>query len=116
MVCMIKEILTVVTPLILLCACGTTSPEKPKYDVEETERKMMGLQQKFDLYDLDGNGLLTHEELTQGFIKAGIPDVTPEKVNKVIDFYDFNKDGMISLRETQSGQVSGAEELIKKFD
>lgn len=112
---MMKTIFLSLVPLVFLSACSNSS-SKPKYSVAETERKMMGLQQKFDLYDLNGDGYLTHDELTKGFIAAGIPDVTTEKVDKVIDFYDFNKDGKISLRETQAGQVTGAEELIKKFE
>lgn len=100
---------------MLLSACAS-SPSKPTFDPEETARKMVGLQQKFDLMDLDGDGYLTRSELTQGFIEAGVPDVTDEKISKVIEFYDFDKDGRISLRETQKGSEVGPEGLIKKLE
>lgn len=100
---------------VLVSACTSTS-SKPPFDPEETARKMVGLEQKFDLMDLDGDGYLTRSELTQGFIEAGVPDVTDEKISKVIEFYDLNKDGRISLRETQQGSATGPEALIKKFE
>lgn len=98
-------------PLALLAACSTSSPTDP----EVVGRKMIGLQQKFDLIDTDGDGYLTREELIAGFDDIGVVDQSPETVDAIIDFYDFNKDGKLTLRETQSGAVTGPEALIREY-
>lgn len=96
----------------LLTACGTTESTT---DPEVVGRKMIGLQQKFDLIDTNGDGYLTRSELVAGFDDIGVVDQSPETVDAIIDFYDFNKDGKLSLRETQSGAVTGPEELIRQY-
>ncbi|MGB6222739.1 EF-hand domain-containing protein [Haloferula sp.] len=98
-------------PLALLTACSTPSPTDP----EVVGRKMIGLQQKFDLIDTDGDGYLTREEIIAGFDDIGVVDQSPETVDAIIDFYDFNKDGKLTLREVQSGAVTGPEALIREY-
>ncbi len=76
-----------------LTACspsiGPVIPETP------VERKMIGLLQKFDRWDDDGNGQLDRNELTEGLAGSGhSPDA-------VMEFYDINRDGLISLKEAQ---------------
>ena len=97
---------------LLIASCSTTSSPN---DPEVVGRKMIGLQQKFDLIDTDGDGYLTREEIIAGFDAIGVVDQSPETVDAIIDFYDFNKDGKLSLRETQSGAVTGPEALIREY-
>jgi hypothetical protein len=96
---------------IAIVSCSSSSPTDP----EVVGRKMIGLQQKFDLIDTDGDGYLTRSEIIAGFDQIGVVDQSPETVDAIIDFYDFNKDGMLSLRETQSGAVTGPEALIREY-
>jgi hypothetical protein len=98
--------------LLIIASCSTApSPTDPKV----VGRKMIGLQEKFDLLDTDGDGYLTRAEIIAGFDQIGVVDQSPETVDAIIDFYDFNKDGKLTLRETQSGAVTGPEALIREY-
>lgn len=56
---------------------------------------MIGVLQKFDRWDDDGNGQLDRMELADGLAGSGhSPDA-------VMEFYDSNRDGLISLKEAQ---------------
>jgi Ca2+-binding EF-hand superfamily protein len=97
-------------PVLLLPACGSdNSPLTP----EETTRKMTGLEQKFDLYDLNGDGFLTRKELTEGLRTVTTLEITEKKIDTVFAYYDTDKDGRISLHEAQRGNASGPDELLK---
>lgn len=63
----------------------------------KVEKQMIGLLEKFDRYDLDGNGELDSKELLAAQQSTGHPP------SEIIDFYDTNKNGTISLREAQRG-------------
>jgi len=93
--------------LVALSACSPSiGPVVPK---TPTERKMIGLLQKFDRWDDDGNGYLDREELAEGLARTGhSPDA-------VMEFYDTNRDGKISLKEAQSAysRAPEADALIK---
>jgi len=105
-------------PICLLLAvsfAACTSPNDPR-NPKVVGRKMIGLQQKFDLIDTDGDGYLTKSEIIAGYDALGVVTQTPETADKIIKFYDFDKDGRISLREAQSGAVSGPDVLIKQFE
>jgi len=80
----------------MICAACSQGigPVDPK---TETERKMVGLLQKFDLWDDNGDGQLDEAELAMGL--AG----TDHKAANVIDFYDTSGNGKVSLREAQAG-------------
>jgi hypothetical protein len=98
---------------LLLYACSPSKiPTSP--DPAVVEERMIGLQTNFDELDRDGNGQLSRGELRQGMIKAGARDTSEAKVSKVMKFYDFNRNGTISLREAQSGAVNGADALIRE--
>ena len=76
-------------------------PETP------VERQMIGLLEKFDRWDHNGDGKLTASELTDAERLTGH---TPAKI---IEFYDRDKDGSISLREAQTGYARADEAEIK---
>jgi hypothetical protein len=87
-----KRIITLA--LVALSACSPSiGPVVPKTPVE---RKMIGPLQKFDRWDDDGNGQLDRQELAEGLAGSGhSPDA-------VMEFYDANRDGKISLKEAQN--------------
>jgi hypothetical protein len=76
---------------------GPVVPETP------VERKMIGLLQKFDRWDDDGDGELDHAELDAG-LKG-----TEHKPERVIAFYDTDGNGRVSLREAQAGYARSGE-------
>jgi hypothetical protein len=94
--------------LLALGSCasgpGPITPQTP------VERQMIGLLEKFDRWDEDGNGKLTAPELKDAQKRSGR---TPAKI---IGFYDTNGDQAISLREAQAGfsRVEEAEKNAKR--
>ena len=94
--------------IAMLCA-ACSQGLGPVVPQTQTERKMIGLLQKFDLWDDDGDGQLDASELEMG-LKG-----SEHKAANVIDFYDTNRNGKISLREAQSGycRAGEAEQRIK---
>lgn len=77
---------------------GPVTPEN------RTERQMLGLLEKFDRWDDDGDGELTVKEVDHGINRF---KGTSMKVNytgkQVIKFYDKNGNASVSLREAQAG-------------
>jgi len=102
-------------PFLLLAACVNDHETllTPKH--QDAARKMTGLEQKFDLFDLNGDGYLSRKEMTEGLHSIGTPGVTKEKIDKIFEFYDVGGDGRISLREAQRGNEAGPDELLKMF-
>lgn len=98
----------ILIPVLLCGACssglGPVVPESP------VERKMLGLLEKFDRWDDNGDGFLDDSELEMA-LKG-----TEHKPARVIDFYDTNGDRRISLREAQAGyhRANEAEVLIRE--
>lgn len=82
---------------------GPVVPKTPE------ERKMIGLLQKFDRWDDDGDGQLDGKELSVGLKERS----SKYTADGVIGFYDTNGNKKISLREAQAG-YSRADELSKK--
>jgi Ca2+-binding EF-hand superfamily protein len=91
------------------CSQGL-GPVEPR---TETERKMIGLLEKFDRWDYDGNGRLDLGELKEGLEQVPGNDHPPERV---LAFYDRNGDGMLSLAEAQAGyaRAAEAEEMVRQ--
>ncbi len=52
----------------------------------------------FKLFDLNGDGLISADELKQVFEKLG-DQVSPEALTAMVSFLDSDKDGLISLEE-----------------
>jgi Ca2+-binding EF-hand superfamily protein len=70
---------------------------------------MIGLLEKFDRWDYDGDGELDAKELAAGLKERG----SKYSADYVIGFYDTNGNKKISLREAQAG-YSRADQLSKK--
>jgi Ca2+-binding EF-hand superfamily protein len=100
--------------IILFASACAPTPPNPPLSKEETLRKMIRLQQNFPAYDTNGDDRISRQELKSAMIKNHGKNVTDWKVDQVMDFYDFNQDQKISLREAQSGAVTGPEALIQK--
>lgn len=82
-------------PWLAVVSCySAPGPVVPKTPVE---RQMIGLLEKFDRWDYDGDGQLTLAELSKAKALTGYE---PEQI---MDFYDTNHDRRISLREAQHG-------------
>jgi EF hand len=81
------------------CASGL-GPVTPKSRVE---RQMIGLLQKFDRWDDNGDGFLSRSELK---VASTISGHSPRKI---ISFYDRNGDRKISLSEAQAGYARSSE-------
>jgi hypothetical protein len=103
--------------LLSLIACvSCSSGPGPVVPETRTERQMLGLLEKFDRWDYDGNG-----ELSQKEVQAGINGLKgkPQQVNytsaSVMEFYDADKNGGISLREAQAG-YKRADEVGKTLE
>lgn len=75
---------------ILLFGLAACAPHPVK-------RQMVGLLEKFDRWDYNGDGHLTASELNEAERLSGLP------VDEIIAFYDTDEDGRISFREAQSG-------------
>ncbi len=80
--------------LPLLAACAGPGPIVPETKVE---KQMIGLLEKFDRYDMNGDGQLDSGELVAAQKSTGHPPA------EIIAFYDRDKSGTISLREAQRG-------------
>lgn len=101
--------------ILWLPACSPVT-EKPKLDPITVETKMLKLQEDFNVIDSNKNDSLSPAEVKQAMIRSGSTDSSEKRVQGIMHFYDFNRDGKINLREAQSGAVSGPEELIKEIE
>jgi hypothetical protein len=64
-------------------------------------RKMMGMLEKFDRFDYDGNGSLTRKEIDLGLKEAAFVQLEPAEVDAMMKHYDVNKDGKITRWEAE---------------
>lgn len=102
----------ILLPVLLCGACqqglGPVVPET------KVERQMIGLLEKFDRWDYDGDGYLDRKELQEGIdgLKGTQRQVSYE-TSEVIEFYDTNHDGKVSMPEAQTGYARSAEAEAK---
>lgn len=68
---------------------------KKELTAEETE----GIKEFFDLFDKNGDGNITAEELIEVLSAWGGTTTTIEEVNKFIEIYDEDKDGELNFQE-----------------
>lgn len=75
------------------------------------KRQMVGLLEKFDRWDYNGDGHLVASELKDAEHLSGLP------VAEIIRFYDTGKDGRISFQEAQSGisRLDEARETVERL-
>lgn len=93
----------------VLAMASCSSAPGPVVPETKVERQMIGLLEKFDRWDLNGDGQLDANEL-----KAA-QKVTGHSPQEILDFYDVDRSGGVSLREAQRGfkRADEAEEKIK---
>ena len=63
------------------------------------KRQMVGLLEKFDRWDYNGDGFLSLSELNDAERLSGVP------ATEIVSFYDTDKNGRISFKEAQSGMT-----------
>jgi len=93
-------------PLLFAFASCSNGPG-PITPHTRVERQMVGLLQKFDRWDDNGDGYLTAPEL------KGASKISKQPPAKIIDFYDTNHDKKISLKEAQDGYSRNDEAELK---
>jgi Ca2+-binding EF-hand superfamily protein len=81
----------------LFAACAHQDP----HSEAAHGRKMMGLLEKFDRFDYDGNGSLTRKEIDLGIKEAAVVQLEPAEVDAMMKHYDVNKDGNITRWEAE---------------
>lgn len=71
---------------------------------------MIGLLEKFDRWDENGDGQLVAKELKEA------QKISGHQPKEIIEFYDTNRNDGISLTEAQSGfsRAAEAEEKVKR--
>ncbi len=86
----------------LLAACATgTGSAIPKTN---SEKQMLGLMEKFDRWDYNGNGKLNTKEIDDGINSLkGTSRAVTYTAAEVVEFYDKSGDKSVSLREAQAG-------------
>jgi hypothetical protein len=83
--------------LSLFVVASCTSQMSPVIPQTKIERQMVGLLQKFDRWDENGDGQLTVVELKESARISGHSEAA------ILEFYDTNQNGGISLKEAQAG-------------
>ena len=88
--------------MVALASCS--SGPGPVTPATATERQMLGLLEKFDRWDDDGDGELTAREIDQGISRfKGTPMKVDYTGKEVVEFYDTDGSGGVSLQEAQAG-------------
>lgn len=89
---------------LFLVVCSCASGPGP------VKRQMVGLTEKFDRWDYNGDGQLGTSELVEAERLSGYTAA------EIIRFYDTGGDGLISLRETQDGmsRLGEAQEIAEE--
>jgi hypothetical protein len=93
-----------ITALAAMPFISCTSGTNPSIPETSSEKQMLGLMEKFDRWDHDGNGQLSAGEIDAGVatLKGTSREVTFDGAD-VIEHYDRNGDRTVSLREAQTG-------------
>jgi hypothetical protein len=89
--------LAVLLSAIISISCQQQARIGPVIPKTKVQRQMIGLLQKFDRWDENGNGELNLKELTYGLKH------TSYNPTRVLRFYDTNLNQTVSLLEAQEG-------------
>ena len=84
-------------PLLAMAGCEWSNP----HSEAAHGRKLMGLQEKFDRFDYNGDGKLSRAEIEQGIEESGVTGVSEEELDAMMKHYDVNGDGHISRWESE---------------
>lgn len=85
------------TPALFAACVSCSTGPGPVTPTTPVERQMIGLLQKFDRWDENGDGYLTKSELGK------TEQITGHSATKVLKFYDTDGDRRFSLKEAQDG-------------
>lgn len=89
---------------LLLAACAPVTGTGSAIPETNSEKQMLGLIEKFDRWDYNGNGLLNTKEIDDGLNSLkGTNRAVTFTAAEVVAFYDKNGDKAVSLREAQAG-------------
>ncbi|RYD85601.1 MAG: EF-hand domain-containing protein [Verrucomicrobiaceae bacterium] len=76
-----------------------------------TEKQMLGLMEKFDRWDHNGDGELSAKEIRAGIAGVqGTDKAVTYKAADVVKYYDKDGDKKVSLREAQAGYHATTQE------
>jgi hypothetical protein len=91
-------------PLMIALAACTPQPGPVK-------RQMIGLLEKFDRWDYNGDGQLSLSELKEAEEVSGLPAAD------ILAFYDTGKNGRISFAEAEAGmsRLDEAKVVVKEI-
>lgn len=92
-------------PTLSICFITACSPG-PGSAVPETrtEKQMLGIMEKFDRWDYNGDGQLTYREINVGVAgMKGTSRAVHYTAKDVVKYYDQNDDQTVSLQEAQAG-------------
>ncbi|MES2475475.1 MAG: hypothetical protein V4640_06825 [Verrucomicrobiota bacterium] len=95
-------------PLLSTLAIGSVAAcsQGPGTAIPETrsEKQMLGLIEKFDRWDYNGDGELSSWEISSGIASIeGSSRAVTYNAPDVVKYYDKNGDQAVSLREAQDG-------------
>ena len=93
----------VALPIIALAACA------PHHG--PVKRQMIGLLEKFDRWDYNGDGQLSLSEIKEAEELSGLPAAD------ILAFYDTGKNGRISFAEAEAGmsRLDEAKVVVKEI-
>lgn len=84
--------------ILSVLAAGCVAHDDPHSEAAHG-RKVMGLLEKFDRFDYNGDGYLTRAEIEQGIAESDIGTIEPGELDRAMKFYDVDRDGRISRWE-----------------
>jgi len=86
-------------PLAVLCLASCAAPDP--HSQASHERKLLGLQEKFDRFDYNADNVLRRSELETGIRESEVEGVTETELDALMKHYDVNGDGAISRWEAR---------------
>ena len=94
--------IAVLAPFVIVACATQPGPVK---------RQMIGLLEKFDRWDYNGDGQLGLSELKEAEELSGLPKAD------ILAFYDTNRNGRISLAEAEAGmsRLEEARETVREI-